>query len=465
MHSRLSFAVTTLLIVTVAPIDALSQSTASDRSLTLQIGSFPTTELTDSFVAQLVRSGEHPKCASVEVPGRGYWTRVFVGTFGTSDEARRYGDRLVARGLIKEFLVKRADSSQETTRPRRVTSIESLSNQLPSQQPPGPSLRPNDSSLLKGIPGSRRTKAKKPADKARAAHPRIFESALLGSFLPILKTRTVDIVPRPDLDSIPRPDPVNLALRLVSNGEGDFNAVQRRHGGLWVTGDKIEGLARLRWIVGDENAELIRLDADGRVLIEKDLLARASGLAEARVEDPVAVANYIAFNEGLLLITQMIYGGHKYRLHISGSAPTYGKNIEVSSSVNLDCNYDSRINPYRSQRRKLDHELPPEGFDSLIALNPSARWYNLSTKSWVPVGEIAFHELAEAYAKVEQGFEYLGQGAHPGAHAVALERENLLKAQRPEVGIVMTAGSNRVLRNSEEIRLFFADNPNGSSQR
>ncbi|MFY9555589.1 MAG: hypothetical protein WAV47_12825, partial [Blastocatellia bacterium] len=69
------------------------------------------------------------------------------------------------------------------------------------------------------------------------------------------------------------------------------------------------------------------------------------------------------------------------------------------------------------------------------------------------------HELAEAYAKLEQGFDYLDQGSHPGAHALALERERRLQSQRPEADIVMTVGSNRVLRTEAEIRLFYAEAP------
>jgi len=81
----------------------------------------------------------------------------------------------------------------------------------------------------------------------------------------------------------------------------------------------------------------------------------------------------------------------------------------------------------------------------------------LSTHSWVPVGEITLHELAEAHAKVALGLDYLEQGANPGAHDLALERERRLKAQRPEADIVLTEGSNRVLRSQEEIRLFYAE--------
>ena len=83
---------------------------------------------------------------------------------------------------------------------------------------------------------------------------------------------------------------------------------------------------------------------------------------------------------------------------------------------------------------KLDSERPPAGFDSLVAMNPVARWFNLNTSCWVHPAEIVFHELAEAYAKLEFGLDYLDQGSRLGAHAVALVREQRLRSQRPGRG-------------------------------
>jgi hypothetical protein len=165
------------------------------------------------------------------------------------------------------------------------------------------------------------------------------------------------------------------------------------------------------------------------------------------------------------LLVQLAEGRYRYLLHIGRQAPTSGKSAYIVGSINLDNNVDSRINPYRKNGRKLDGERPPEGFDSLIALNPVARWFNLSTNNWVQAGEIVFHELAEAYAKLEFGLDYLDQGPRPGAHTLALAREQRLKSQRPDADIVITTGSNRLLRTEEEIRLFTAEASAGANQR
>ena len=465
MHSRVSFFVTILLILAAASEQLSAQSAAPAYPLTLQVGSFPNSEMANRFVAHLISAGEHPSCTTVTLQGRRSWTRVFVGFFVTSSEARDYGERLVARGLISEFLVKRAEIDTEATRPRRVMPTAPRAAEPKIEAPVALPTRP----VLAPPREIAKTDIGRPLTSKDVGGPRRVarrSSENRASFvpLPVLATRPCNLAPRVDLDTIPRADPVSVALRLYGRA-GAVGSSPRPRGGLWITGDRTDALARLRWIVGDENANLIRLDFDGRVRLDEAHLARAAGLGQSRVDDPVVVANYISSNEGLFLIVQLTEGRYCYRLHLGRFAPTSGKFIEISSSVNLDHNFDSRINPYRRQSKKLESELPPEGFDALVGLNPSARWYNLSTRSWVPEGEITFHELAEAFGKVELGLDYLPQGTRPGAHAVAIEREHILKTQRPSEGIVMTAGSNRVLRNQEEIRLFFADNPGGIGQR
>jgi hypothetical protein len=166
------------------------------------------------------------------------------------------------------------------------------------------------------------------------------------------------------------------------------------------------------------------------------------------------------------LIVQVSQGAHRYRLHIGRQAPTLGAQAEVGGSINLDNNYDSRINPYRRKGKKLDSERPPAGFDSLVAINPIALWFNLETSSLVPSGHITFHELAEAQAKLDFSLDYLAQGVRPGAHNLAIGRERILKAQRPFSDVIITYGSNRVLRSEEEIRQFYSQAGNvGLSQR
>lgn len=455
------------LLISAGPSAALTKSELAAPYFTIQVASFPDTTLSDRFAARLVSAGERPVCHTVEVEGRGYWTRVLVGLFNTMDAARRHGETLVARGIIKEFLVKKAESIHALTRPRRVTGGETQVGEGHSTPSPlqevktvaAPAVRIGDTSDASSPRASGAGGDLVLASKLRATGD--YE----GVGLPVLESDAIRFLSPVDKSLIPRPDPVEMAFSLVTGEVLSDSAGARQQGGLWVGGDTAEGLARLRWIVGDEDIGLIKLETDGRVRLDKKLVAKAAGLQESRVEDPLRAVNYISSNEGLLLLVQIAQGRYRYLLHIGRQAPTSGKSVNVAGSINLDNNPDSRINPYRKDFRKLDGERPPEGFDSLIGLNPVARWFNLGTNSWVQGGEIVFHELAEAYAKLELGLDYLDHGSRPGAHAMALKREWRLKSQRPDADIVMTTGSNRLLRTEQEIRLFYAEAASGAGQR
>lgn len=470
MHSRLSLFLAALFISACAP-EALSSSDLPAARFTLQVASFPDTAQAARFAAGLIGAGENPVCETVMIDGRGYWTRVFVGLFDTNDAARRYGGMLVARGVIKEFVVKTAGLNQAVTRPRRVSGGDSpvprttgssgLSTK--SETPPVPVERTAFHVSVNRRTASGLRTATVFTISAPALSPKNLRD-YVSTPLPVAQAAAFRLAPRVDTSIIPRPDPVSLAFRLVAGEVRNRPGALGQHGGLWISGDTVEALARLRWIVGEENVGLIKLDADGRLRFDMRLLAKTAGLGKTRVEDPLRAIDYISSNEGLLLLVQIAQGRYRYLLHIGRQAPTSGERVETSGSINLDNNADSRINPYRKNGKKLDGERPPEGFDSLIALNPVARWFNLSTNCWVQSGEILFHELAEAYAKLEFGLDYLDHGSRPGAHARALERELRLKSQRPYADIVMTAGSNRLLRTKEEIRLFYAEAA-GVSQR
>jgi hypothetical protein len=464
MRSRLTFFLTALLIP-ANPLAAMSQSDMIAPIFTLQVASFPEATQAASFAAGLVGSGERPSLDTVEIEGRGDWTRVLVGLFDTTDAARRYGLTLVARGVIKEFLVRKAGSNQTLTRPRRVSGNDSqVAPQLGRLASVLRTVGEGQTSFRSAFDSvTDKRSAAMPISHRLDASRRVLPDPVREP-LPVLSAAAFRMAPRVDTSLIPRPDPVTLAFRVVT-GEARNTPGTPQRGGLWISGDADEALARLRWIVGAQNAGLITVEPDGRVRFDMKMLARSAGSGETRVQDPLRALEYISYNEGLLLLVQIAQGRYRYLLHIGRQAPTYGKCVDIAGSINLDNNVDSRINPYRKNGKKLDLERPPQGFDSLIALNPVARWFNLSTNSWVQAGEIVFHELAEAYAKLELGVDYLDQGSRSGAHTLALEREQRLKLQRPGADIVVTTGSNRLLRTEQEIRLFTAEASASASQR
>lgn len=532
-----------------------SAKAAPASGFTLQVAAFPESAESQAevFVNKLTDAGENPIWGMVEIRGRGLWTRVFLGSFVTQAEARQYGEKLVARDVIKEFIVKKADEIKSLSRPRsvgrpvvhkvllslpdeRVVMREPLPSNIgdveksgslrrqampamtmtaSSKPPPGREHPPPETALARPPTGDAKTRPDSPQHPPKLTPPRsqiqasdnlppqarqdrattvlavaplqmvnhrarpvtssktitVAEyAALVRSLTPVempafrdARKTALPLAPPSDTGSLPRRDPVRAAFDLLSVTRRDLSATTV--GGLWLSGDIEEALSRLHWIVGNGNEDLLIIEEGGRVELDVELLARRAGVA--RVENAVAplrVMEYIVANEGLLLLAQLTQSARRYKLHLGNRAATLQGAANVNGSINLDINFDSRINPYRRLKKKLPLELPPFGFDCLIAINPEALWFNIHSNRLVQVGNITFHELAEAHAKVELEFEYLPQRGLPGAHNIAIERERKLKGQRPSVGLVLTDGSNRVIKSEEELRQLTSE-INGSRQQ
>jgi hypothetical protein len=252
-----------------------------------------------------------------------------------------------------------------------------------------------------------------------------------------------------------QPEAVLLASEVLRRREVPDSAPPEAPGGLWLSGDVNEALARLQWIVGRQDSQLIMLGPNGRVRLNAARLSRAAGIDDSSYDEAsLSLAAYISANEGLFLLLQLTQSTHHYLLHIGSKALTASGEVPIRSTVNLDNNFDTRISPRRPNGIKFDSERPPEGFDSEVAMNPVTRWVNEWTRDFAPVGQITFHELAEAYAKVELGLDYLRQGSRPGAHEIAMEREHRLMVKRQPSNVVVTGGPYFVLTSEKQIRNF-----------
>jgi hypothetical protein len=448
MHSRKAFLSAISLVLAISST-VQSKSDDQDLQFTIQVAAFTNIEDAIAFAGKLSRSGESPVWGEVDVPGRGRWVRIFIGLFDSSGEARRYAERLVARALIQEYLVRPSAEMKLLMRPRNIHQSRAArgrdNNILADARP---SLE--EESILVNVNLSRF-----PVNMAGISSSLPVAGIHLPS-LPIAQPLSLDMAPHSNTHLIPRSNPVRAAFRIIAGDQASNRNSSRSKGGLWLSGDLPEGLARLRWIVGPEHSLLLSLDREGHLRMDMTLLTKLAGAENlSPVAASLVLANYINLNEGLLLLVQMSHGTARYCLHLGNEAPTLSNKIPVSGSINLDNNYDSRINPYRPKFAKLDQERPPSDFDALIALNPAARWFNLRTDRFVSVAQITFHELAEAYAKVAMGLEYLPNNGQEGAHNHALDREEKLKGQRPLDNVVTTFGPNRVLRSEEELRQFY----------
>lgn len=384
---------------------------------TIQVAAFQSREQAQKLLLLLRRAGHSPVCSEVALKGRGRWFRIFVGNFKTVAEAKLFGKRLISAGHISDFLVRAAS---ELRWPGQTEGPAARSNREP------------DSGFGDAPPRGGAVESKRDPE----LEPLPVSDSKLD--LTLMERRMP-----------PGPDPIARAFKEVLGFDPSGD------GGLYLGGDLNEGLTRLRWIAGPDSA-LVSIDEAGRVRIDEKLLSKSSGNMWLKVADR------IFSNEGLLLLVQLVQSRHRYLLHIGDEAPTLGGKVKVRGSLNLDRNFDRRINPYRPLSKKLAKELPPDGFDALVAINPSAHWFNLRARRVVPAGSITFHELAEAHAKVELGLEYLPSGSRPGAHNRAVEREMWLELQRPQATIP-TSGANIVLRSEEDARRFLMGivQPNG----
>lgn len=525
---------------------------------TIQVAAFPESAESEAekFVSRLTESGEQPIWGLIEIPGKGQWMRIFIGSFESSAEARQYGEKLIVRRVIKEFVIKKSSEIKMLSRPRSVgrkagrpmqiggtalpveehfsaggrpersagfpepnnpskPSPEKLRPPLESTRPPtaGSNSRPPQALRTQNSPHSNhqivqtlyQPNAASQAALLKASKERLIDvrGVVRTRYLPAAKSQSVAGLKKPgarnfaieatatlatlrSAESLPQGkisrtallklapvaeagsgvpiDHVKLVFSLIANLSSE-RALSRAAGGLWLSGDREEGLARLQWIVGKECAAFIQVDKDGKVDLDAGLLAKMAGRKEAEpLLAPLLMFDYITANEGLLLLVQLTQGVYRYRLHLGRQAPTAGGSVIVNGSLNLDNNFDSRINPYRRLHKKMEIEKPPAGFDGLIAINPEARWFNLPSNRWVQVGNITFHELVEAYAKLAMGLDYLPGKGVPGAHNIALERELRLKEQRPHANLVVTVGSNRMLKSEDELRQFYAET-NGARQQ
>ena len=192
----------------------------------------------------------------------------------------------------------------------------------------------------------------KPED---ASAPGVLNEMLIGP--EGMGARTVDelvrLAPSPELTDVPQPDRVQTALAIVLGED------RKPTGGLWVSGDLTKAMEFLHWVAGDLENELFYISDGGRVELRSGLLALEAGAEglTSRQAGPV-IADYISSREGLLLLTELTQGGERYLLHIGSSAPTMGEDVKVSSTINLDRNFDSRINPRRPNGQKVAQEQP-----------------------------------------------------------------------------------------------------------
>jgi hypothetical protein len=154
-------------------------------------------------------------------------------------------------------------------------------------------------------------------------------------------------------------------------------------------------------------------------------------------------------NEGALLLDQLVGSAYTYNLNIGDALLTEGGAISMKdrATMNLDRNPD-----WRYGKGKSPQHLPRSGVDAQIGINPNlASFYHDTSGRRVLLSSVIFHELAEAYSKVDLGKQYhpLRPDGKPdatrGAHSDAVAREYRLRNQRPNLSTTGRAGDKLIL--------------------
>lgn len=152
-------------------------------------------------------------------------------------------------------------------------------------------------------------------------------------------------------------------------------------------------------------------------------------------------------NEGAALLSQVIGSQNVYDLSMGASVQTAGGSRSVESPLNLDRNSDIRFG-----KGKTAMDLPAAGIDGQVALNPAVQFRD-SQGRLVPLSNLVFHELAEAYAKVDGGKQYVDFSTifdlkgtlligppQQGAHNEAVRRELKWRLNTPSIQNTGRAG-------------------------
>jgi RHS repeat-associated protein len=138
-------------------------------------------------------------------------------------------------------------------------------------------------------------------------------------------------------------------------------------------------------------------------------------------------------NEGASLLNDVISSKKVYGLTVGSSVESLGGQLSLiptkknnyDTMENLDNNPDDRYS-----KGKSDDLKPPKGKDDQIGINYDYRDKHSESTTKLPQAPdytVTFHELAEAYAKVEHNKQYAQ------AHQEAVDRETRLRDQRPNL--------------------------------
>ena len=195
---------------------------------------------------------------------------------------------------------------------------------------------------------------------------------------------------------------------------------------LQLSGDLAADTAALCGIVGSGNCDRISINEQNNTVS-----FNTSGLD-------------LSANEGASLVNELVTSSNTYGFALSDTANTAGGPVKLTNDPisNLDNQLDDRYS-----NGKAATNLPSKGVADQVTIDPNTAHFTDSQGRSVSISSLAFHELAEAYGKIDGGKAYgdfqtinavngttlqIGK-PQQGAHNEAVQRELKLREQRPNL--------------------------------
>jgi len=180
-------------------------------------------------------------------------------------------------------------------------------------------------------------------------------------------------------------------------------------------------------------------DPDGRVICIAEMydsIKKIAGPAAERLSirdgmlDVSKLTDKDLEDKGLLLLYVLAMSDYTFTYAEAKTIMTQAGERPVDGVANLDNAPDWR---YDYKGGKSAGDLPPGGVDGSVVVNPNNTWLDRATQSLkVSLSAIAFHELAEAYYKVQWRIQRTQRDGSCGAHDWAGYWEQGLIYQRKD---------------------------------
>ena len=152
----------------------------------------------------------------------------------------------------------------------------------------------------------------------------------------------------------------------------------------------------------------------------------------------------LSASEGATLINELVVSNNIYGLTIGDTAQTQGGPQSVDLASNLPPAFDQFGLVKGRPGKPMLTQLPLSPLTDQVTINPNAPIHLDERDRPVSTSSYVFHELAEAYAKIDKSQPYspslvvnngfvMAGFLDPGAHAQAGVREDIWRQQRPSL--------------------------------